>query len=39
MVKLGLADKFTHISTGGGATLVYLETNGVLPALKNMKEK
>ena len=36
--ELGYKDKVTHASTGGGATLAYLE--GIsLPGLKNIKEK
>lgn len=37
-IKLGYKDKFTHISTGGGASLKYIETS-ILPGIEVIQNK
>ena len=37
--QLGFKDKFSHVSTGGGASLEMIENDGVLPGIEIIQDK
>ena len=37
--EFGYKDKFSHVSTGGGASLEMIENNGVLPGIEIIQDK
>jgi len=39
ITQMGLADKMDHVSTGGGASLEFIENDGTLPAVEALDEK
>ncbi len=38
ITQMGLADKMDHVSTGGGASLEFIENNGSLPAVEALDD-
>jgi len=39
ITQMGLADEMDHVSTGGGASLEFIENNGTLPAVEALDDK
>jgi len=39
ITQMGLADEMDHVSTGGGASLEFIENNGSLPAVAALDDK
>ena len=37
--EFGYSDDFSHVSTGGGASLEMIENNGVLPGIEIIEDK
>ena len=39
VTQMGLADQMDHVSTGGGASLEFIENNGTLPAVEALDDR
>jgi len=39
ITQMGLAEQMDHVSTGGGASLEFIENNGILPAVEALDDR